>query len=500
MEKSETSVEKNESTASHKTEKSTKSRSSSKRNKLSISAIIAAQEQKKIIEQASLDLPLTNSGVIEVNLLASEKELSEADQKQKKKKHRKKNKSSKSKEKDSYSDNSEKDEKNQSPLKPSSKSPDKSDSPGKQGKKVKKQKIHLPPVPPQEPVKAMEKQPQEPVEPQNGFSPQKVIPVKRTSSRFSDNLSFSISSDDPFKSIDTIGSTDWRQLSNDSLRREDSEVSTTVSGEGTNDSTPQRKRPRKIITKPTPERPSLLAMLKPASQPQVRPPSSEAAKKYPSPPKEAPPARKSRNRLESDSCSTLSIDNDPLKVDVRRTNDSSTFTTDDSTTSLHEPRLTPTRRARKSPLRINSRNSTQSGEFLSADEIAVVTESDSSDEDENNAKHSKFSRYGPYFSESASSSEKPKKNRPPPLKIDNKPRNREARKINDELERRDLNTPHDPFVIKSDLSCLKGGKEFSSPNWEITIKRLNEPNDAKYIHQMQTMYSMSSILNGLKKL
>ena len=481
-----------ETTSKNKTDKSSTSKSSgktvSKRNKLSASNIIAAQEQKKILESADIDIPLTKSGIMEINLLSGkEKGETDGEPKQKKKKHKKRGKSQKNreaKEKESYSSNSDKEE-----TKPSKKS--------KKAKQAAEKSQNLLPKPPKEPT-----------EPPMYNSPVQKLTGKRNMNRFSnDNLSLSISSDDPFKSIDTINSTDWHHLSNSSLRREDSEDfrsrdSATISEpEGTNENTPKRKRPRKIITKPTPERTSLLSLLKPAhhsQQQQVRPPSNDAVAKYPSPPKQAPPVRKSRSRLESDSCSTLSTD-DPPKAEVRRSSEN-TINTEDSTTSLHEPRETPARRARRSPLRLNSNGqpaTTQSGEFVSQDEIAVDAGSDSSDSDQSN----RLSRSGTFFSESASSSEKAriKENRPPPLKIDNKPRSREARKINDELERRNQNTPRDNFVIKADLSFLQNNKQYSPPNWNITVHKLNEPNDAKYIHQMQTLFSMSSILNGLKK-
>ena len=463
-----------ETASKSKTEKNSKSKSVSKRNKLSVGNIIAAQEQMKILENADIDIPLTNSGIVEINLIKKDKTENENETKQKKRKHRKKSRSQKAKKEESYSSNSEKDE-----IKPSK----------------KKRKIKATQETEQ---KLMPKPPKEPIQPPSFNSPVQKLTAKRNINRFSgDNLSLSISSDDPFKSIDTINSTDWKQLSNSSLRREDSEDfrsrdSATISEpEGTNEGTPQRKRPRKVITKPTPEKNSFLSMLK-TNQ---RPMSNESHQKYPSPPKEAPPARKSRNRFESDSCSTLSID-EPPKAEVRR----SAENTEDSTASLHEPRQTPSRRARRSPLRLNSNGkpTTQSGEFVSADEIAVDAGSDSSDSEQSN----KLSRSGTFFSESASSSEKAriKENRPPPLKIDNKPRSREARKINDELERRNQNTPHDLFVVKADLRVLQNKKQYSPPNWDITVHRLNEPNDAKYIHQMQTMFSMSSILNGLKQL
>ena len=501
MESSSNATEKkegSESTSKNKTEKSSSSKTSgktvSKRNKLSVGNIIAAQEQKKILESADIDIPLTKSGIMEINLISKEKGETENETKQKKKKHKKRGRSQKNKEtkeKDTYSSNSEKEEQ----TKPSKKS--------KKTKQTQEKSQNILPKPPKEPT-----------EPPMYNSPVQKLTGKRNINRFSnDNLSLSISSDDPFKSIDTINSTDWHHLSNSSLRREDSEDfrsrdSATISEpEGTNENTPKRKRPRKVITKPTPERTSLLSLLKPAHHPQqnqqqqhqqVRPPSNESLTKYPSPPKQAPPARKSRSRLESDSCSTLSTDDLP-KAEVRRSSEN-TINTEDSTTSLHEPRETPARRARRSPLRLNSNGqqvATQSGEFVSQDEIAVDAGSDSSDSDQSN----KLSRSGTFFSESASSSEKAriKENRPPPLKIDNKPRSREARKINDELERRNQNTPRDNFVIKADLSFLQNNKQYTPPNWNITVHKLNEPNDAKYIHQMQTLFSMSSILNGLKK-
>ena len=248
---------------------------------------------------------------------------------------------------------------------------------------------------------------------------------------------------------------DWRGSSTDSARRK---VDSEYSQADNNQNKPKRK-----ITRPIPQRDNQKnEVLK--------------AKPKPKPPTDCPPPSR-RVRRTSSGCSQSS------QIEERGVITHSS--------SLHEPFETPTHRSRRSPLRM------QNVKQVNADEIPIDFH-DSSDDEKHESQKQVFN---PYFSDSESEgSKKRKENRPTPLVIDQRPRSREARRMNAELEKRNKNAAPDSFVLKCDEKSLnrKGGKYYP-PNWSITVQKIDKPNDAKYVHQIETRYSMSSILNAVKR-
>lgn len=207
----------------------------------------------------------------------------------------------------------------------------------------------------------------------------------------------------------------------------------------------------------------------------IKRPDLQKKKPKPAPPKEDPPLRRSRK---SSNCSsslaseTISLSTNPGKEELH--------------SSLHEPYESPQKRARRSPLKRRD------------DEIAIkIDVSDSEEEEERNTKRRPI--IGPYFTESTSGEFK-KRGRPTPIIVDSRPRSREARKVNDELKRRDEMAPADNFILSCDEKCLnRTSGKYIPPNWSIQVKKVESPNDAVFMHKIQSIYSMSSILNGLKK-
>ena len=248
---------------------------------------------------------------------------------------------------------------------------------------------------------------------------------------------------------------DWRGSSTDSARRK-----------GDNDyseSDRNQNKAKRKITRPIPQRDNQKNEI-------------IKAKPNPKPPADVPPPSR-RVRRTSSSCSQNS------QIEERGVITHSS--------SLHEPFETPANRSRRSPLRM------QSVKQVNADEIPIDF-NDSSDDEKHESQKQVFN---PYFSDSESEgSKKRKENRPTPLVIDQRPRSREARMMNAQLEKRNQNMAPDSFVIKCDDKSLnrKGGKYYP-PNWSITVQKVDKPNDAKYVHQIETRYSMSSILNAVKK-
>ncbi|EAY01675.1 hypothetical protein TVAG_384140 [Trichomonas vaginalis G3] len=478
--------------------------SKAKKHKLSVRKVLAAKEQMEALKSCSSDILLPKSGSPESNNIIEEQnekqfneiENQDADDKQKKHKHKKKTKNTAKSvaAPNNDSDNEIDFEQKVAEDTQSTASETKKKRASKKKsavKKLPKPEITIPNVP--EPNKI----------------PMGESPIIRPLHFRGTLSSESFASEDPFKSIDVYNSKDdenWRTLSIDdasSMKSRDSMISepdTMDSG---------RKRPRKIITKPSTDKSPLINVLKSNNQ------SPQKLPLFPSPPKEAPPARKSRLRYDSESCSTQSIDGEPPKADIRRNNSSTnpdtgnytttttttaTITTEDSA-ELHEPRESPPRRARRSPLKavnINKITPTNSEEF---DEVPIdgVPDSDDSYSDEKNSKATNL-RKAQFFSDSSTNENgKSKKNRPPALQIEQKAGSREVRAINEELERRNQSAPSDCFIIKADTECLTKQSAYVPPKWDIVCEKLNEPNNNKYIHQMKVRYSMSSILNGLKK-
>lgn len=471
------------------------SQKSSKRHKLSVNKVLAAKEQMEALKSCSSDVLLSKSGEIDLNN-GQEKEsqhieAENADEKSKKHKHKKKgkspSKSSPEPNNDSDNENEIENKQNDDAQADANDTKHKRESKKKNPtKKLPKPEITIPQV--AEPNKI----------------PVGESPIIRPLYFRGTMSSESFASEDPFRSMDNYNSKDdenWRTLSIDgegsgTMRSRDS----FISEPDTNDF--GRKRPRKIITKPSTDKSPLINVLKSSNSPQKLP-------LFPSPPKEAPPARKSRHRYDSESCSTQSIDDQPPKTDIRRsnstnTNETTTTTTNTITTEdsaeLHEPREVPSKRARRSPIKVKGLNHTptNSEEFTSIDEIPIdgAQDSDDSYSDDKN----KNLRKSQFFSDSSTNEGgKSKKNRPPAIQIEQKPNSREARAINEKLERRNLSTPNESFVIRADLECLNRQGTYIAPKWDVACTKLSEPNNNKYIHQMRNRFSMSSILNGLKK-
>ncbi|EAX86228.1 hypothetical protein TVAG_509770 [Trichomonas vaginalis G3] len=161
---------------------------------------------------------------------------------------------------------------------------------------------------------------------------------------------------------------------------------------------------------------------------------------------------------------------------------------------LREPTKPLRTRSRRSPVK---KKPTQKD--LNDDEKPIPIDDDSDDEKEKSAQ--KRNLY--FFSEASDEhkQQKLKSNRPAPLVTSFPSRNKKTREINAALTERNEQLPPDRFVLTNVDALTKNGpgKDYIPPDWNISCVKIPAPNDATYIHKKQSTYSMSSIMNGVKR-
>lgn len=167
---------------------------------------------------------------------------------------------------------------------------------------------------------------------------------------------------------------------------------------------------------------------------------------------------------------------------------------------LREPTKPLRNRSRRSPIKSKKSPSKLPQQELNDDEKPVVDDSDS-DELEKTKSSTKRNLY--FFSEASDENrqQRLKSNRPAPLMTSFPSRNKATRDINQALDERNEAIGIEKFVLSNEDCLTKNGKgkEYIPPNWDIKCVKIPAPNDAKYIHVKQSTYSMSSIMNGVKR-
>ena len=125
------------------------------------------------------------------------------------------------------------------------------------------------------------------------------------------------------------------------------------------------------------------------------------------------------------------------------------------------------------------------------DEMAI-NEIENSDDDCEKPKKNKFPTTGPLSMESSSQfsdvTPKRKKNRPFKLEIKPKRVSIEERAINRVIEEKNNNSNDEKILYQISADSI----------WEVGIYQVGKPNDAKYIHHLQSQFTLSSILNKLR--
>jgi len=125
------------------------------------------------------------------------------------------------------------------------------------------------------------------------------------------------------------------------------------------------------------------------------------------------------------------------------------------------------------------------------DEMAI-NEIENSDDDCEKPKKNKFPTTGPLSMESSSQfsdvTPKRKKNRPYKLEIKPKRVSIEERAINRVIEEKNNNSNDEKILYQISADSI----------WDVGIYQVGKPNDAKYIHHLQSQFTLSSILNKLR--